>query len=116
MVKYMLDKGEGRPMVLLYSNKLASDIAYGGIFDEARKRLQAKVVYTLTDIASVPHGWTGQSGPINEKMIREEVPDYAERLFYVSGPNAMVMAMEKMLKGMGIPGSRIKTDFFPGFA
>ena len=34
-----------------------------------------------------------------------EAPDYAERVFYVSGPNAM-----------GIAKSQIKTDFFPGFA
>ena len=49
-------------------------------------------------------------------MIAEEVPDFAERVFYLSGPQGMVRAYEEILRGMGVPEKQIKTDFFPGFA
>ena len=49
-------------------------------------------------------------------MILKYVPDYADRMFYISGPHGMVTAFETMLTGMGVKSSHIKSDFFPGFA
>ena len=49
------------------------------------------------------------------KMIEEEVPGYINCLFYLSGPRSMVIAYEKTLAGLGVPGTQIKKDFFPGF-
>jgi ferredoxin-NADP reductase len=48
-------------------------------------------------------------------MIEREVPDYQDRIFYLSGPDALVKAFEITLRDMGIPSHQIKTDFFPGF-
>lgn len=49
------------------------------------------------------------------RLIQQEVPDYLERMFYVSGPEPMVAAMEKTLSDMGIAKSNIKKDFFQGY-
>jgi ferredoxin-NADP reductase len=114
MIKYLSDRDERRTITLLYSNRTMSDIAYAEVFDEAAGTVGAKIVYTLTD--AVPGDWPGERGFIDEAMIKRQVPDYAERTFYVSGPQAMVTATEALLRKMGIPGSRIKKDFFPGFA
>ena len=47
-------------------------------------------------------------------MIREKIPDYQKRTFYISGPQLMVEAIGKMLlKKMNV--AKIKTDFFPGY-
>jgi len=37
-------------------------------------------------------------------------------MFYLSGPNAMVEGFERTLLDMGVSPSRIRKDFFPGFA
>ena len=55
-------------------------------------------------------------GLIDEAMIRTKVPDFADRTFYVSGPRPMVIAERKILRRMGVPSWRIRTDFFPGLA
>lgn len=115
ITKYLLDIRQERDIVLLYSNKLAEDIVYKDIFDNYQK-LGMKTVYVLTDIVSAPKGWTSKVGYIDEKIIREEVPDYKDRIFYISGPHSMVDTFEKVLKGIGIPGNQIKVDFFPGYA
>ena len=114
MVQYLLDKKEARSVVLIYSNKKAADIAYKEIFDRAQKELGIKTVYLATgEKTPIPGIY---SEPLSSGVISREVPDYRERMFYISGPHAMVAAFEETLHTMGVPRRRIKVDFFPGFA
>ncbi len=106
MVKYLIDTNQKRDIILLYSNKTEQDIVYKDIFDEAFYALGIKTVYVNTDT----------TGFIDEKMIREQVSDFKNRTFYISGPHSMIDAFEKTLKTMGVVGSQIKIDFFPGYA
>ena len=86
------------------------------MLEEARLRLGIKTVYTLTDAKSVSPEWQGETGRVDAEMIAKAVPDYSERTFYLSGPRALVVGFEEVLRTIGIPKRRIKTDFFPGFA
>ncbi len=114
MIRYLVDMNERRPITLLYSAKTADDLAYRDVFDEAERSLGMKVVYTLTGEA--PAGWQGERGRIDGEMIRRHIPDYQERLFYISGTHAMVGHVKKVLHDMGVEKKNVKTDFFPGFA
>jgi len=106
MIKYLLDTNEKRSIVLFYLNKTCNDFAYKDIFDKAEQQLGIKVVYSIVDIPSASY----------YQAIREEVPDWQERFFYISGPPSMVSAFETSLKKIGVKKSHIKTDYFPGFA
>lgn len=116
MIKYALDKGEKRDMVMIYSNNSLGEIAYADVLEEAYEKFGMRTVCTLTDKAGTPSGWRGYTGFVNREMVMKEIPDYADRMFFVSGPRAFVTASERLLLDMGIPRQRIKTDFFPGFA
>lgn len=115
MIKYLIDVKQTRPIVLFYVNKSAEEIVYEDVFNQAQRELGVKTVYTLTDQAKIPASWTGRRGRIDANMIAEEVPDFATRTFYLSGPHTMVTAYREILKGMGVAEKQIKTDFFPGF-
>jgi ferredoxin-NADP reductase/Na+-translocating ferredoxin:NAD+ oxidoreductase RnfD subunit len=115
MIKYLLDTEDARSVVLFYSNNKVSEIVYKDIFDQAEKQLGLKTVYILTDAKAALADWQGCIGYINAEMVAEEVPDYLERLFYISGPHAMVLNYENVLLQMGVKKQNIKTDFFPGF-
>ncbi len=52
---------------------------------------------------------------INEKKIKELIPDIMKPIFYVSGPEPMVDSLIKILKQMGILEDHIKGDWFPGY-
>jgi glycine betaine catabolism B len=52
---------------------------------------------------------------IDESVIKEEVADLAEPVFYVSGPKPMVNSMQELLEGLGVPTEHIKRDAFPGY-
>lgn len=112
MLQYLLDQGETRPIVVLYGAECEDDIAYRDVLDASERRLGIRTVY------AVEHGArSGQyPGFIDERLIRAAIPDFGERTFYISGPQAMVVALRRVLLAMGVRRSRIKTDFFPGFA
>lgn len=116
MIKYLIDTNEKRDIVLLYNNKIISEVVYTDIFDEAVDKLGLKVIYALTDKTQVPQGWQGSIGQIDASMIAAQIPDYKDRTFYISGPHGMVTGFQNTLSQMGVQKSKIKTDFFPGFA
>jgi ferredoxin-NADP reductase/Na+-translocating ferredoxin:NAD+ oxidoreductase RnfD subunit len=115
MLKYLVDKKEKRDIVLFYSNKKLEDVAYTDVFDEALEVLGVPTIYSLSDLPTIPPTWLGERGFIDARMIQKYTPDFKDRMFYISGPHAMVSTFETMLRNMGVEGSSIKTDFFPGF-
>jgi ferredoxin-NADP reductase len=107
MIEHMVATRQKRPITLLYSNKTANDIAYRKLLDRAERELGIKVVYVNTDETSAR---------IDQALIEREVPDYAHRTFYVSGPQGLVAALVDTLRSLGVARRSIKTDYFPGFA
>jgi ferredoxin-NADP reductase len=56
-----------------------------------------------------------EKGFIDEKLIRKYCLDFAEREFYVSGPEPMVDAFKLILDFMGVRGEHVHQDWFPGY-
>ncbi|TSC70450.1 MAG: hypothetical protein CEO12_384 [Parcubacteria group bacterium Gr01-1014_46] len=115
MAKYMLDKKERRDIVFFYSNKTPEDIAYRDIFDTANREVGWKNIYVVNESGTNTDLNNMRTGFITGDMITKEVPDYKDRMFYISGTHGMVSTFETTLQKLGVPGSQIKTDFFPGF-
>jgi ferredoxin-NADP reductase/Na+-translocating ferredoxin:NAD+ oxidoreductase RnfD subunit len=116
MVKQLIDTSQQRDITIFYFNKSEQDIAYKDIFDEAQADLGLKVIYALTDLGSISPVWRGMKGPLSPEIIKQEVLDYKERLFYLSGPRSMVVSYEEVLSKLGVSREQIKIDYFPGFA
>ena len=115
MVQELLDKQTPRPIVMLYGNNSGDEIAYARLFDQAERELGIRTVYAVAD--DLPSDRRNvHRGFIDTAMIEREVPDYNDRTFYISGPRAMVMRFQSMLRELGVSRSRIKVDYFPGFA
>lgn len=115
MIQSLLHDGEKRDIVLFYANKQEKDIAYSEVFNQAQKDLGIKVYYALTEEESIPPDWKGVRGQVSQALIEKTVPDYRERLFYISGPHSMVDAYKESLLGLGLRRKQIKSDYFPGF-
>jgi ferredoxin-NADP reductase/Na+-translocating ferredoxin:NAD+ oxidoreductase RnfD subunit len=114
MIKYLIDTDDHRSVSLLYSERQTSELAYTDVFEQARRQLGTAITYTVThQTDAVPTGVL--TGYIDIAMIRRQVPDYAERLFYISGPHQMVRDTKHLLITMGVQRKNIKTDFFPGY-
>jgi ferredoxin-NADP reductase/Na+-transporting NADH:ubiquinone oxidoreductase subunit NqrB len=116
MVQCMLDTQEQRSVRLLYAVRTPRDIVYQEVFEAARQRLAMQTVYAVSDSSTLPQDNRYKPGYIDAAMIKVVVPDYADRIFYISGPQPMVEAVRESLATLGVPGRQIKLDFFPGYA
>jgi len=114
MLKYLIDTQQRRDIILFYINKTTDEIVYQNVLHAAQMKLGIKIIYALTNTTAIPYNWPGLVGRLNEEVIKGIVPDYQERMYYLSGPPEMVRANEKILKNMNVKGDQIKKDFFPG--
>jgi ferredoxin-NADP reductase len=114
MIQHMMDSGDHHPAVLLYGVTRAADISYSELFEAARTRIGLRTVYALAE--PDPEVDPDHIGRIDAALIAREVPDFRERIFYVSGPHGMVRQFQKTLAELGVARARIRVDYFPGFA
>ena len=101
MAKYMLDSGQKRDAVLVYSANSTAELSFQKIFEQARSAgLSPRYI---TD------------GHLDETKIKALIPDFAERRFYISGPYGFVKAIENDLLKLGVDPAQTVTDYFPGY-
>lgn len=116
ILKYLTDTKEARDIVLIFSNKHAEDIVYQDVFTAAAQTINLKIIYTLTDLTHLPADWSGHTGRISADLIKQEIPDYSDRLYYLSGTHSMVEGFKETLGSLALKKSKIIVDYFPGFA
>lgn len=114
MAKYMTDKKIKRDTILFYASSDPAEFVYGDIFEHA-KPFGLKTINILSGSKTIPEDWKGKVGFIDKQLIEAEVPNYKQRLYFLSGPNVMVNAYKKLLLSMGISRRNIVTDYFPGY-
>jgi ferredoxin-NADP reductase len=71
-----------------------------------------KIVFTVNEATNQ---WKGATGIINAEMIKKELSDYKETIFYTCGPPPMVNAMEALVESLGLPKDRLKLEYFTGY-
>ena len=113
VAKYVVDKGAGVDMVLVYANRSIKDIVFKEDFDYMQRVYpKLKVSHVLCEAEP---GFKCTVGLINAGIIKNEITDYPERKFYLCGPPAMVAQMEKiLLEELSLPKDRMVAEKFVG--
>ena len=112
MCKFCTDNQVETKITLLYGNHKEQDIVFRKEFEEMKERNRNfKVAFTVSEPSEK---WRGHIGRISAEMIKNEMPDYLERVFFTCGPPAMVKAMEDLLATLNVPQAQIKSENFPG--
>jgi ferredoxin-NADP reductase len=114
MCRYAVDKSLGKDLILIYANRSINDIVFRADFEQMQQRYpELKVTHVLCEPAE---GFRCSIGNIDTRLIRQEVPDYAARKFYLCGPPAMVEAMKGILsRDLSMPKENIITESFTGY-
>ena len=117
IIKFVADKKVPAALILLYGNNTESDIIFKDDFDNIQgANDNFRVRYTLTGLDADNGKWSGRRGYIDAGMVKEEIPDYKERIFYICGPPVMVTTLVDMVKnGLGVAEDNIKTENFAGY-
>lgn len=114
MAKYLADTNDTRSAILLYGERSAQDVIYKEVFEEARAKVGLTTKYIFSASSQTQDNEIG--GNISRELIEREIPDYASRIFYISGPQSMVQEVRRELRSMGVPRRNIKADYFFGYA
>lgn len=104
MCKFTVDRKLSTDIVLLYGNRSEEEIIFKSDFNGMQSAdKDMRVIYVV-------------NSRIDEGLIKKEIPDFHERIFYTCGPPKMVEAMENILKdGLHVRDNRIKKENFPGY-
>jgi ferredoxin-NADP reductase len=113
MLRWLADTETGIDVQVLLSFRTFENIIY-------REELQLlvarhkniKLAVTLTTDALISSGWSGYTGRVNEKMIREIVPDLPQRHLYLCGPELFMEACKKIVLNLKLPEDRLFTESF----
>jgi ferredoxin-NADP reductase len=112
MVKYLTDKNITSDVVLLYVVSNAKEFAYSQEL-KAAESVGVKTIFVVTNPSYKASGVV--TSKLNAELISRYVPDFAERTFYISGPNLLVDATKGYLHDLGVRRSQIRTDHFSGY-
>jgi len=101
MVRTLADRGDKRPVILLYGGKDWESIIFREELEALKERLNLKIVHVLEN---PPASWTGEKGFINAEVFKRQLPPpYADHEYFICGPDVMMDAIEKALGELDVP-------------
>ncbi len=109
ILRYITAKNLPVKTTLIYSNRTPQDIIYKKELDELANLPNIKIVHTITR-AKDEHKWAGQTGRIDEALIKKYTSDLTKPLFYICGPPEFSNNMESLFSMLGIPKEKIHTE------
>jgi predicted ferric reductase len=108
MIRTLADRGDKRPVILLYGSKDWDSITFREELEALKERLNLTVVHVL---ANPPADWTGEQGFINAETLKRHLPPpFADHEYFICGPGVMMDAIETTLGEMNVPMSKYHSE------
>lgn len=107
-LRTMADRGDRRPVLLLYGNPTWDSITFREELDELQHRMNLQVVHVLEKPAA---DWQGEKGFITAALLDRYLPENRQDLQYLMcGPLPMIVAVERALTKVGISLSKVHAE------
>jgi ferredoxin-NADP reductase len=116
MLRHATHSALRQRLVLLYSIRRPEDSA----FLSELQRLEGenrdfRLVATMTQMGESRLPWMGETGAIDEALLKRIGAELPDPIYYVAGPPAMVGALPDTLQRAGIVGDDIRSEEFYGY-
>ena len=103
-------------LYLFYSNRRPEEAAFMDALREiATVRPGIRFIPTMTNMEKSHWKWTGETGHINQDMVRKYLSVLQGPIYYIAGPPGMVTAMRDMLTGADVDPDDIRFEEFGGY-
>ena len=110
MLRTLADRGDRRPLVLFYGNRVWDRVAFREELDALRSRLDLHLVHVLLEPAP---DWTGERGFVTEDVLMRHLPIERHRFHcFLCGPTPMTRSVEHALGALGIPATHVHSEIF----
>jgi predicted ferric reductase len=105
IIRTLADRGDRRPIILLYGSKDWESITlFGSAKSAARPDNRPRARGSAA-------GMDGGEGLHHAEMFKRHLPQpYANHEYFICGPDVMMDAMESALKELGVPLSRYHSE------
>lgn len=113
MAKTIIKDRKKRDIVLIYLISSPEDFCYQEVW-QAASSFGLRVVPILSS-KEPSKSWKQRTGYLTDKVLIEEVPDYIERRYYISGPPGLVSSYYRLLTSMKVKRRDIVRDHFSGY-
>ena len=110
LLRELAARGERRPVVLVFGNRIAEQIIFEDELREIATRIDLRTHFVLGE---PPAGWAGITGQLDPDTLRPLLPARPEGwLYFVCGPTPMIDAVEHALDRAGVPLDQIVAERF----
>ena len=104
-----------REITVFYSNKKPEEAAFLHEF-ETIALPNYRLVATMSDVKPDRKEWSGETGEINETMLKKYVKDLSLPVFYAVGPPGFVEGMISLLYSMNnVPSTHVRSEDYAGY-
>jgi predicted ferric reductase len=108
MLRTLADRGDTRPVILLYGNKDWDSVTFRDDLEALKSRLDLTVIHVLS---KAPDGWKGEQGYIDAALFRRCIPAPHDRHeYFICGPGVMMDAVENALQELKVPLSKYHSE------
>jgi predicted ferric reductase len=110
MLRTLADRGDRRPLVLFYGNRVWERVAFREELEQLQQRLTLTVVHVLQE---PPQDWQGERGFVSEDILMRHLPVTRHRFeYFLCGPTPMTQGVERALAALGVPAARVHAEIF----
>ncbi|HTV41437.1 MAG TPA: ferric reductase-like transmembrane domain-containing protein [Candidatus Sulfotelmatobacter sp.] len=111
IVRDLTDRNWKGGIFFIYSAKTQNDIIFKRELEDLQARssnVRVHVTLSRADGAD----WNGHKGRVNGPFLGMCVPNIAERPVYICGPQTMMTPTIQLLRDLGVPADKIKSEEF----
>ncbi len=103
-------------LILLYSNRRPEDAAFLAELQQLEQQNESfRLIATMTEMDKSRRIWEGETGLIDEDLVKRVGSELAVPIYYLAGPPSMVEAVRRTLNRAGIDDDDIRSEEFYGY-
>lgn len=103
-------------LLLLYSNRRPEDAAFLEELQQTEQQNEKfDLVATMTQMSRSSRSWEGDTGLLDETLIKSAISGFLEPIYYLAGPPGMVEAMKETLNRIDVTDDDIRSEEFYGY-
>jgi predicted ferric reductase len=111
MLRYMHDRRERRPVLLVYANRDAADIVFRSELAEIESS-GFPALATIHILSRPSGGWVGPTGRLDVASLRRLCGGFSGKAFFLCCPPPMASGLIRGLRNAGVGPERIHADYF----
>ncbi|HXI84821.1 MAG TPA: FAD-dependent oxidoreductase [Verrucomicrobiae bacterium] len=116
MIKHAMEQHSTQRLTLVYCNRTPDDAAFlDELQDWEKENPNFRVIATMTQPQNPGKTWTGRTGYVGVRFVKEHLCEQTPSVYCVAGPPRFVSAVAEVLAIAGVNEGDIRTDEFFGY-